>query len=304
MKAQLYYLARKIFSQELRNKLKVYQYDLKKKVAPVREKVYGNFTTGDLGKELKKKLPDNFDVLMVHSSHSAMLPMYTGNLRELLDMLLSICANDRTLVMPAFFFGERKYHYDLRKYFTDKPYFDKDKMPSQMGMITEIFRKYEGVKTSLHPTHRISALGPKADELIKDHELCKTGCGQGSPFDKMSSMKTVILGLGTKYYQCMTQTHSVEDVLIEKGTYPTTFESIDIPITLKYNGDEEFKYLLMHPDKSEYQRKLHPMVRKVLSKEDLQEWKFKGVPFFYAWAGAVQQKLIKAALDGQSAYSK
>lgn len=304
MKAKFYYLLRNVFDQKTRNKLKMVKYDLEKKLRPLKEKRYGNFSSQDLKRALEKKLPVEFDILMVHSSYNTMLPMYKGSPRELLELLLSICGPEKTLVMPAFFFGGRAYNYNIRQYFTDKPTFYVDKMPSQMGVLTEIFRNYPGVKVSRHPTHRITAYGPKADYLTADHELCLTGCGKGSPFDKMSHGNTLILGVGVRYFHCMTQTHSAEDVLIEEDRYPTKFDSIQIPVTLQCGGDKSFSYSLLYPDKSAYRRKLHPMVRKILDKEDLFEWRYSGVDLFYARARSVQEKLIAAAISGHSAYHK
>ncbi len=304
MKAKIYYLLRNVFNQKTRNRLKMVKYDLEKKLHPLKEKRYGNFSPQDLKEELKKKLPADFDTLMVHSSFNTMLPMYKGSPKELLELLISLCGPDKTLAMPAFFFGGRTYNYDVRRYFADKPDFYVDKMPSQMGVLTEIFRNYPGVGVSKHPTHRVCALGPKAKYLTSEHELCKTGCGKGSPFDKMSQDNTVILGLGVRYFHCMTQTHSVEDVLIETDRYPTKFESIEIPISLISGDGEPIPYSLLHPDKSGYQRKLHPMVRKILNNQDLFEWRYSGVDLFYARAKAVQEKLVAAAIDGRSAYHK
>ncbi len=301
MKAKIYYLVRRIFSQATRNKLKTLRYDLKKRIAPIKLKTYGRFSADELQRELLAKLPGDFDVLVVHSSHSNLLPMYEGDLSDLLQVVLAIAA-DRTLVMPAFFFGHRRFNYDVLKYYQENPYFDADSTPSQMGMISELFRKFPGVKCSCHPTHRISALGPLAEMLVSEHYLSQTGCGKGSPFDKMTKLKTIVLGIGTKYYQCMTQTHSAEDMLIETGRYPTQFKLSHIPITLKYSRDQEKEYTLTWPDKSPYRRVLHPFLRNMLNKTEMYEWKFYGVPFFYANAARVQEVLIKAALNGRSVY--
>ena len=301
MKAKAYYLLRRFLSQSMRNKLKNTKYSIKKKLSPVRKKVYGSFNAEDLKKELETVVNDDFEVLVVHSSYSNLLPMYEGSLSDLLEVVLSL-AKGKTLVMPAFYFGNRKYNYDVVQYFRERPNFDVDKMPSQMGLITEMFRKLPGVMHSCHPTHRISALGPRAEFLVSGHHLSKTGCGKGSPFDKMSNLNTKVLGLGTYYYQCMTQTHSAEDVLIENGTYPTKFHLDTVPITLIKKDNWQYNYQLTWPDKTPFRRVLHPFLRRILDKQDLYEWKYCGVPFFLANAPKVQEVLITAALKGKSVY--
>ena len=45
---------------------------------------------------------------MVHSSINGLLPMYKGNALELLKALIEYCGPNRTLVMPAFNFGEAR----------------------------------------------------------------------------------------------------------------------------------------------------------------------------------------------------
>lgn len=301
MRAHLYYWVRKLFGQEFRNELKLYNYKLQKTLSPYYKRWYGSFTAEDLYNQLRAKLPQDYEVLMVHSSHSGMLPMYQGNFSDLLSILLELVGKDKTLVMPAFFFGERKYNYDVVKYYSNKPYMDIRKMPSQMGMITEMFRKLPNVKNSMHPTHRISALGPLADYLTQDHQLCQTGCGVGSPFDKMTKVNTSILGIGVTYYRSMTQTHAVEDILFESGEYPTKFDSVKIPVTL-LDADKRIDHLLTILDKSPYERRVHPLLSNLM-KEDLVQWKFHGVPIYFANAQLVTQKLKRAALSGISAYS-
>ena len=246
-------------------------------------------------------MKNDFEVLFVHSSFSDMLPMYQGTLSELMEVIFSL-AKDKTLVMPAFFFGNRKYNYDVVQYYSDQPRFDVDKTPSQMGLISEVFRKLPGVIHSCHPTHRISARGPLAEHLVSGHHLARIACGKGSPFDKMSKLDTTILGVGTHSYLCMTQTHSAEDILIENGTYPVKFRLDTIPVTIVDKDNCQYDHQLTWSDKSPYQRVLHPFLSTIVNDEDLVDWKFRGVPLFLANASKVQEALIAAALEGKSVY--
>ena len=66
-----------------------------------------------------------------------------------------------------------------------------------MGMLTELFRRMKGVRQSLHPTHRVAALGPLATELTEGHDTAPSTFGPGSPFDFMARRDTLIVGLGT-----------------------------------------------------------------------------------------------------------
>jgi len=141
---------------------------LRVKLYPVYVKLFGTFSAEDMKRELLRKLPQHFEILMVHTSYNHMLPMYVGNAVDLLRMLVGLCGPERTLVMPAFYFGDRRLN-DVVKFYRDHPIFDVRRTPSRMGLISELFRRYKGVKQSLHPSHRIAALGPLADELTTGH---------------------------------------------------------------------------------------------------------------------------------------
>ena len=118
---------------------------------------------------------------MVHSGVSHLQPMYQGDARSLLELMLRIAGSERTLAMPAFFFGTFPELFDLA-YYRKYPRFDVRRTPSQMGLVTELFRRTPGVTRSLHPTHSICALGPLANELCATHHLSPWRFGELSPF--------------------------------------------------------------------------------------------------------------------------
>jgi aminoglycoside 3-N-acetyltransferase len=78
------------------------------------------------------------------------------------QMLIEFCGAERTLAMPAFYFGDP----DLggtSATFEKNLRFDLRRTPSQMGLATEIFRRTKGVRHGRHPIYRVSALGPLAE---------------------------------------------------------------------------------------------------------------------------------------------
>ena len=76
------------------------------RMRPALKLVYGTFDTETLRKHLMERVGDDFEILMVHSSVNHMQPMYTGTPLELVRMLCDWCGPTRTLVMPAFYFGD------------------------------------------------------------------------------------------------------------------------------------------------------------------------------------------------------
>src|SRR5580698_5946186 len=79
---------RRHVSQERRTELKRLQGVARKRLAPVLSLVHGSFTTADLIAELERRLPSDFEILMVHSSFDAFLPMYRGTAKELVQGLV------------------------------------------------------------------------------------------------------------------------------------------------------------------------------------------------------------------------
>ena len=86
--------------------LRDHYHALRTRLHPIIRAVNGTFDAAQLRAELEVRLPRAFEILMVHSSLNHMLPMYVGSPLELLHELMKFCGPDRTLAMPAFYFGE------------------------------------------------------------------------------------------------------------------------------------------------------------------------------------------------------
>jgi aminoglycoside 3-N-acetyltransferase len=287
---------RRALSQEKRTELKRLQGLAHKRLSPVLKLVHGTFNTDALRAELARRLPADFEILMVHSSYDGLLPMYKGSASELLITLMDFCGPERTLVMPAFVMGGRTF--DTKTYFASRP-FDVRRTPSETGMIGELFRRTPHVLRSLHPTCSICALGPLARELTTGHHLAKTGFTADSPFGAMNRHRSAILGLGVEYFRCLTHAHTAGHQLGE--AYPIKFAKISTQVTLiDYDGNR-YEYELGLPDRS---KKLDLRVLwSVLSRHELMEWRFHGVPMFLVpEAKVVTERLTEAARKGITIY--
>ena len=111
-------------------------------------------------------------VLMVHASLSA-LGEVEGGAPTVIEALLEAIGPDGTLAMPAM---------------SADPIFDVNNSPSAVGIISETFRQWPGVRRSLHPTHSACALGPQAEFLLEGHIDEPTAVGPGSPWGKLASL--------------------------------------------------------------------------------------------------------------------
>jgi aminoglycoside 3-N-acetyltransferase len=289
---------RRLLSQERRSELKRLQGVARKQLSPVLTAVHGSFSTEELTAELKRRLPDAFEILMVHSSFDQFLPMFKGSAKDLVSCLIKLCGPERTLVMPSFVMGGRTY--DAKAYYSTKA-FDVRTTPSEMGLVAEIFRRTPGVLRSLHPTTSVCALGPLARELTTGHHLARAGLSPDSPFGLMSRRTTAILGLGVEYFRCLTHVHTATQQMGDE--YPIKFADNSIMVTLVDYDGSRYEHKVGLPDRT---KKLDLRILwSLMSKEELIEWRFHGVPMFVIGrAGLVTERLIEAARSGITIFGK
>lgn len=268
---------------------------LKTKASPLLRLVHGTFTTDDLIAEIDRHVDSDWRILMVHSSVNNLHPMYKGSALELLRALIDYCGPERTLVMPAFNFGENGE--GARETLKKNPRFDLRRSPSQMGLLTELFRRSKGVLQSRHPVYRIAALGPLAEELTRGHEHVPSGMGKATPFDYMALHRAQIVGIG-KTFQVMTQAHHIESLLDE--SWPTPRKILpNIPVTIVDKQGE----IAMEIGGAQQQWAFNIWkLREVMPSARLQEWRFHNCPMFAARADEVTDTLVAAAARGFTLY--
>lgn len=145
------------------------------------------------------------DVVMVHSSYSAIGKSDKGP-TEVIDALLTVIGKSGTLLMPGFKGGQQ-----YSQAIENKP-FEIKETPSELGIISELFRKNYPSKRSLHPTHSVTGLGAKSEALLEGHENCLISTGEKTPFDKLKTYSGKILLLGVDH-SSNTFLHHAENTL-------------------------------------------------------------------------------------------
>jgi aminoglycoside 3-N-acetyltransferase len=277
-------------------RLRSQYYAVRSRLNPVLKLVNGTFTAADLRQHLRDRIPGDFEILMVHSSLNHMQPMFTSGPMDVLSALVEFCGPHRTLAMPAFYLGEPGAG-DVVESYQRTPRFDVRRTPSQMGVVTELFRRSKGVRQSLHPTHRISASGPLAEALTSGHENADTQCGRGTPFEFMAARDTLILGIG-KPMEVLTQVHHVEDVLGD--AFPVPSEVRSVAVTLRDERGAERPYTLRV-------RRFHDVrdmwrLPQLVQPGRLSSWTFHRVPLFATRAAGVTEDLLTAARRGAAVF--
>jgi len=82
--------------------------------------------------------------------------------------------------------------------------------PTCVGVLTEMFRKREGVVRSLHPTHSVAAYGKDAEAFVAGEEKITTPCGEGGTCYKLWERDAQILMIGIPFTN-NTFVHGIED---------------------------------------------------------------------------------------------
>ena len=146
------------------------------------------------------------DVVMVHSSYDR-FEGFQGSLGDAMQVLRDAVGSDGGLLMPTLPFSGPAVDYARRNCVLDVK-----RTPSQMGILSEIFRRMPGVRRSLHPTHPVAGWGAKAPRILDTHPSARTPCGAGSPFEKLVEADGKVLFLGVDI-RSMTFFHYLEEEL-------------------------------------------------------------------------------------------
>jgi aminoglycoside 3-N-acetyltransferase len=275
-----------------------YYLGLRGRLRPLLRTIYGTFDSADLRNHLGKRLGMDFEILMVHSSFNHMQPMYTDSALDLMKMLSAFCGEQRTLVMPAFYFGDPRLG-GAAATFRQNPRFDIRRTPSQMGLVTELFRRSSGVVQSRHPVYRVAARGPLAAALTSGHEHAPSQAGPGSPFDFMARHNTLIIGIG-KRYDVVTQVHHAEEMLVDRFPVPGTWGTPQEMVLI--DGAEEIPFKL-RGRALKGQRNMWKL-REIMDRQQLREWRYHHVPMFAVRAADVTDSLTAAAGRGITLYEQ
>src|SRR5581483_406853 len=164
---------------------------------------YGN---ADLLRSLRAIGIRRGDTLMVHSSFRA-TSGFTGSPNDFIDTLIEAVGAEGHLLMVSMPYLSSTY-----TYLQQGKVFDVRKTVSQMGIISETFRRRAGVQRSLHPTHPILAFGPRAQWIVGDHEKCLYPCGVATPFDKVYQLGGKVLFFNASFFT-LTFFHYLEELI-------------------------------------------------------------------------------------------
>lgn len=164
------------------------------------------------------------DAILMQSSFDD-LNGFSGEAVEVIDCVLDILGPSGHLFMVSM-----PYSGAARDYLREAKPFDVRRTPSQMGFLSELFRRRKGVVRSANPMHPVLAWGPRAEWIVEGHEELAHSCGENSPFEKMLELDTKAF-LFDVDLDVLTFAHYLEHVLRETAPAPVyTEEPIETEI--------------------------------------------------------------------------
>ncbi len=153
--------------------------------------------------ELKRQLEDmgirSNGTLFVHSSMKA-IGEVEGGADTVLDVLCDVMQTG-LLVLPTHTWRQMSERYHV---------FDVVREPSCVGILSELFRRREGVVRSYHPTHSVAAFGRDAAAFTAGEERTCTPCPRDGCYGRLYDRGATVLFIGCTL-KCNTFLHGVEE---------------------------------------------------------------------------------------------
>lgn len=182
------------------------------------------------------------DALLVHSSLSKM-GFVEGGATTVIDALLQTVGAEGHLLMP----NSPNASYQL-DYIQHLNCFDVKNDKSQLGAITETFRKHPDAQRSCHPTEPVSCIGPEKDYFVGHHFGEPTPYTSKSPFYRVAERRGKILMIGVTLENAGTNLHTLEDA-IEDFKYPVYYPQLfEVDVKLPDGSLKSMKTRVHDPD--------------------------------------------------------
>lgn len=149
------------------------------------------------------------DHLSVHS-HSAVLAQVQGGIMALLAHL-----KERVTSRGLLWMTTSPFRGSMWEYAQTDPVFDVRRSPSQMGLVSEVFRRSRGTTRSVHPTHPVALWGSNAEEWAVGHEDDPVPFHLSGPYGRLYRHGGKVLFMELDGWH-LTEMHTVEGILRDR----------------------------------------------------------------------------------------
>jgi len=243
---------------------------------------YVKYKSARKNNDLKYNISDLLHILrQLGLAHKANIMLHTswrdfynfeGKPKDIIDALLDEIGPERTLAMPAF------------PRCQDPSFtFDVNKTPSGAGLLTEVFRRYPGVRRSINLNHSVCAIGAHAKYLTEEHHLSSTSFDEHSPYYRLMHVGGIVMGIGVGHnLKAATSLHCVESLL--RNEIPAFAQVFSERVTYQYRDAignlGEHTFWKRH-GKINAKRLAKHMDRKLLLETNISNLKIYSIPAEY-----------------------
>ena len=200
--------------------------------------------------------------------HASLVRQLNGGLDDLIGMLCQLVGATGTLLMPS---------HPILLERDGMNVYDVQKSRSQVGMLSERFRRTAGVLRSPFPIAPVCAIGINAKNYTRDfsNDSGNTAYGRGSPYHMLAERNGQVLYLGIDFIRALTLEHVAFDVLL--GDHPIPDYYCEQTIMVINNGIEEQWRVLDHRQELNSRLATVVMKRMVLRSGNIRCEQLKGV---------------------------
>lgn len=163
------------------------------------------YTKNDFMVQLENLGIDRNGTVLIHSSYKSIGDV-DGGPDTVLDSFIEYM-KDGLLVLPTHTWAYIK---------EDNPVFSVEDSKTNVGVLTELFRKRDGAIRSWHPTHSVAAMGKEASRFVEGAEKFDTPCARDSVWGKLLDRQAQIVLLGVDLTR-NTYIHGIEEWLDVPG---------------------------------------------------------------------------------------
>ncbi|MCC2686411.1 MAG: hypothetical protein K0R75_3310 [Paenibacillaceae bacterium] len=173
--------------------------------------------------------------ILVHSSLSSIGHVEGGANTVINALLEAVDPHKGTVIVPTITANAQQNP-------DNPPLYNVHNTPCWTGTIPETFRHRQDAVRSLNPSHSTAAIGTNAENLMIGHEDCRTPCGFGSPYYRLSRRggKVLLLGVTLKSNTSFHMIEDLADVKFHLQPQPTECTIIDCM------GKRHLRSILLH----------------------------------------------------------
>lgn len=140
---------------------------------------------------------------------------FSGSAKDFIDALKTLLGNDGLLIMLSMPYQNQS----TRDYLAQGKVFNVNRTPSMMGLLSEVFRRGQGVVRSVNAAHPLLAWGRDAGAFIADHHLSQCSFGADSPFARLAARDAKLLLIDAPF-NTITYNHYLEAKLAARFPVP------------------------------------------------------------------------------------